>query len=51
LALLHGLARDRALVVVTHEPGLFADWGWAHLQLHNGRLRPLAPLPPAAASP
>jgi len=51
LALLHGLARDRVLLVVTHEPGLFADWGWAHLQLHAGRLRPLAPLAPAAASP
>jgi len=48
LQLLARLARDRALLVVTHEPELFAgvvEGGWF---LENGQLRPLMPRPPAA---
>ena len=53
LTLLRQLARDRALLVVTHEPDLFDGWvptGW---QLQQGRLqampvRALRTMPPVA---
>jgi energy-coupling factor transport system ATP-binding protein len=46
LQLLADLARERALLVVTHEPELFAgvvERGW---RLEGGRLRPLPTMPP-----
>ncbi|MFO7629430.1 MAG: ABC transporter ATP-binding protein [Prochlorococcaceae cyanobacterium] len=45
LELLARLARDRVLLVVTHEPELFHGWvshGW---RLENAHLQPLAPEP------
>lgn len=51
LELLHQLARDRVMLIVTHEPALFAAWACPHQELRDGRLRPLAPLPTAAAPP
>ena len=49
LQLLADLGRDRALLVVTHEPELFRnviDRGW---RLENGRLVPLPTMPPLPA--
>jgi energy-coupling factor transport system ATP-binding protein len=43
LDLLAVLSKDRMLLVVTHEPELFAgviDQGW---RMHDGRLAPLEP--------
>jgi len=51
LELLQDLAKERVMVVVTHEPDLFAPWGCAHQRLHDGQLRLLSPLPPAESSP
>jgi energy-coupling factor transport system ATP-binding protein len=49
LQLLADLGRDRALLVVTHEPELFRhviDRGW---RLENGRLAPLPTMRPLPA--
>ena len=45
LELLLNLARDRPLIVVTHEPDLFEGWRGNHLKLKEGRLHALSPLP------
>ena len=45
LELLQDLARDRLLIVVTHEPDLFEEWSGNHWTLREGRLHALSPLP------
>jgi len=45
LELLQDLARDRLLIVVTHEPDLFEGWSGNHWTLSEGRLHALSPLP------
>ncbi|MFN5116656.1 MAG: ABC transporter ATP-binding protein [Cyanobacteriota bacterium] len=45
LQLLAELARERALLVVTHEPDLFAGLAHRGWQLTGGHLEPLAPAP------
>ena len=45
LELLQGLAQDRLLIVVTHEPDLFEGWSGNHWNLREGRLHALSPLP------
>ncbi len=45
LELLQDLARDRLLIVVTHEPDLFEGWRGHHWNLIEGRLHALSPLP------
>ena len=45
LELLQDLARDRLLIVVTHEPDLFEVWRGHHWNLIEGRLHALSPLP------
>ena len=47
LALLSDLSRERVLIVVTHEPQLFAGWDCRRHQLINGGLKPLSTLPAA----
>ncbi len=42
LDLLGQLARERVLLVVTHEPDLFSDWVERAWQLERGQLQPLA---------
>ncbi|MGC6483764.1 MAG: ABC transporter ATP-binding protein [Synechococcus sp.] len=44
LELLHNLAGDKVLIVVTHEPDLFQRWHGEHWRLEDGKLRPLSPL-------
>ena len=44
LTLLAGLARDKVLMVVTHEPELFQHWDCDHWRLQAGQLRALSPL-------
>jgi energy-coupling factor transport system ATP-binding protein len=51
LQLLAGLARERAVLVVTHEPELFGgviNGGWL---LEHGVLEPLCRIPTMAPSP
>ncbi|MDA7432215.1 mechanosensitive ion channel family protein, partial [Synechococcus sp. AH-601-O06] len=43
--LLQDLAKDRLLIVVTHEPDLFEEWSGNHWTLREGRLHALSPLP------
>ena len=45
LELLHDLAKDRLLIVVTHEPDLFEEWSGKRWTLREGRLHALSPLP------
>ena len=45
LELLQDLAKDRLLIVVTHEPDLFEEWSGNHWTLREGRLHALSPLP------
>ena len=45
LELLQDLARDRLLIVVTHEPDLVEGWSGNHWTLREGRLHALSPLP------
>ncbi len=45
LELLQDLARDRLLIVVTHEPDLFEGWSGNHWTLREGCLHALSPLP------
>ena len=44
LDLLQDLARDKVLIVVTHEPDLFQNWQCDQWKLHTGQLRALSPL-------
>ena len=44
LALLQDLARDKVLIVVTHEPDLFQRWECEQWKLQAGQLRALSPL-------
>ena len=44
LELLKDLAKDKVLIVVTHEPELFAPWSSQHWKLQGGHLRALSPL-------
>ena len=47
LELLLELSRERVMLVVTHEPALFAPWQCPHCRLQEGKLRTLSPLAPA----
>lgn len=47
LSLLQDLAKDKVLIVVTHEPDLFHRWACEEWKLQGGRLRALSPLAPA----
>lgn len=47
LTLLKDLAKDKVLIVVTHEPDLFREWDCEHWKLQGGQLRALSPLAPA----
>ena len=47
LALLSDLSRERVLIVVTHEPQLFAGWDCRRHELINGGLKSLSTLPAA----
>ena len=47
LSLLQELAKDKVLVVVTHEADLFHRWDCQQWKLQGGRLRALSPLAPA----
>lgn len=44
LELLQDLARDKVLIVVTHEPDLFQRWECEQWKLQAGQLRALSPL-------
>ena len=44
LALLQHLAKDKVLIVVTHEPDLFHRWECEQWKLQGGQLRALSPL-------
>lgn len=44
LELLQDLARDKVLIVVTHEPDLFRRWECEQWKLQTGQLRALSPL-------
>ena len=44
LELLQDLARDKVLIVVTHEPDLFRRWECEQWKLQAGQLRALSPL-------
>ena len=44
LSLLQDLAKDKVLIVVTHEPDLFHHWACEEWKLQGGRLRALSPL-------
>ena len=44
LDLLQDLARDKVLIVVTHEPDLFRRWECEQWKLQAGQLRALSPL-------
>ncbi len=44
LSLLQDLARDKVLIVVTHEPDLFHHWTCEQWNLQGGRLHALSPL-------
>ena len=44
LALLQHLAKDKVLIVVTHEPDLFHRWECEQWKLQGGELRALSPL-------
>ena len=44
LSLLQDLAKDKVLIVVTHEPDLFHRWACEQWKLQGGRLRALSPL-------
>jgi len=42
LSLLQDLAKDKVLIVVTHEPDLFHHWACEHWKLQGGLLRALS---------
>ena len=51
LQLLQALAKEKVLIVVTHEPDLFHRWNCEQWKLQGGQLRALSPLAAADASP
>jgi energy-coupling factor transport system ATP-binding protein len=44
LSLLQDLAKEKVLIVVTHEPDLFHHWPCEEWKLQRGRLHALSPL-------